>query len=98
LLKVALNTINQIKIKSYLSTTVCMSFWPFRLVNCIGHYLLVISSDYRFGIYNLFLIQLCIQICIFLIFQNKKKIIVPVLNHLQGTNLSILYPLMDTTN
>jgi hypothetical protein len=26
LLKVALNTINQIKIKSYLSTTVCMSF------------------------------------------------------------------------
>ena len=98
LLKVALNTINQIKIKSYLSTTVCVSFWPFRLVNCIGHYLLVISSDYRFGIYNLFLIQLCIQICIFLIFQNKKKIIVPVLNHLQGTNLSILYPLMDTTN
>jgi hypothetical protein len=34
--------------------------------------LLLISSDYRFGIYKLFLIEICFQSFIFLTFENKK--------------------------
>jgi hypothetical protein len=34
--------------------------------------LLLISSDYRFGIYKLFLIEICFQTFIFLTFENKK--------------------------